>query len=29
MTKVLRDSIGGNCMTKMVANISPDVDDIL
>ncbi len=25
---VLRDSIGGNCKTRMVANVSIDPDDI-
>ena len=28
MTMVLRDSIGGNCLTKMIANISPAPDDV-
>ena len=27
-TMMLRDSIGGNCKTKMIANISADPDDI-
>ena len=28
MTMVLRDSLGGNCKTKMIANISASTDDI-
>lgn len=28
MTLVLRDSLGGNANTKMIANISIDEDDI-
>jgi kinesin family protein 6/9 len=28
MTMVLRDSLGGNCNTKMVANISATKEDI-
>lgn len=28
MTMVLRDSLGGNCMTKMVATISPCTEDL-
>jgi len=28
MTTVLRDSIGGNCKTKMIATISPKAEDI-
>jgi hypothetical protein len=28
MTMVLRDSIGGNCKTKMIANISADPEDV-
>lgn len=28
MTLVLRDSLGGNCKTKMVAAISPDEEDL-
>jgi kinesin family protein 6/9 len=28
MTMILRDSIGGNCKTRMIANISPDFDDL-
>ena len=26
MTSVLRDSLGGNCVTKMIANISPEIN---
>lgn len=29
MTMVLRDSLGGNCKTKMVATMSPKEEDIL
>jgi len=25
MTSILRDSLGGNCKTVMIANVSPDV----
>ena len=28
MTMCLRDSIGGNCKTRMIANLSSDFDDI-
>jgi len=28
MTMVLRDSLGGNCKTKMVATVSADKEDI-
>ncbi len=28
MTMVLRDSLGGNCKTRMIAAASIDVDDI-
>lgn len=28
MTMVLRDSLGGNCKTKMIATMSPDPTDI-
>ena len=28
MTSVLRDSLGGNCKTKMIATISPHPDDV-
>ena len=28
MTLVLRDSLGGNCMTRMIANVSAFQDDI-
>ena len=28
MTQVLRDSLGGNCKTKMIATISMDRDDV-
>lgn len=27
MTSVLRDSLGGNCKTVMIANISPDLEN--
>lgn len=27
MTTVLKDSLGGNCMTVMIANISSDVEN--
>lgn len=29
MTMVLRDSLGGNCKTRMVATMSPKDEDIL
>ena len=29
MTTVLRDSLGGNCKTRMIATISPKQEDIL
>lgn len=29
MTMVLRDSLGGNCKTRMVATMSPKPEDIL
>jgi kinesin family protein 6/9 len=28
MTMVLRDSLGGNCKTKMIATVSAEADDI-
>lgn len=28
MTMILKDSLGGNCKTSMVATMSPDVDDL-
>jgi kinesin family member 6/9 len=28
MTMVLRDSLGGNCKTKMIATLSPHGDDL-
>lgn len=28
MTTILRDSLGGNCKTVMIANLSPDVDNL-
>ena len=28
MTMVLRDSLGGNCKTKMVATLSPNKEDL-
>jgi len=28
MTMCLRDSIGGNCKTRMIANLSCDFDDV-
>ena len=28
MTLVLRDSLGGNCKTRMIATVSPDDDDL-
>jgi len=28
MTMVLRDSLGGNCKTKMVATLSPNSEDL-
>jgi kinesin family member 6/9 len=28
MTLVLRDSLGGNCKTRMIATISPDEDNM-
>lgn len=28
MTMVLRDSLGGNCKTKMIATLSPHPDDV-
>jgi kinesin family protein 6/9 len=28
MTMVLRDSLGGNCKTKMIATMSPEEGDI-
>ena len=28
MTMVLRDSLGGNCKTKMIATVSAEKDDI-
>ena len=27
MTSILRDSLGGNCRTVMIANMSPDIDN--
>lgn len=27
MTSVLRDSLGGNCKTVMIANLSPDIEN--
>jgi kinesin family protein 6/9 len=27
MTSILRDSLGGNCRTVMIANVSPDLDN--
>jgi len=27
MTSILRDSLGGNCKTVMIANMSPDLDN--
>ena len=27
MTMILRDSLGGNCKTKMIATVSPHPDD--
>ena len=29
MTMCLRDSLGGNCKTRMIANLSADFDDVL
>ena len=29
MTFILRDSIGGNCITRMVATMSPKQEDIM
>ena len=29
MTTVLRDSLGGNCKTRMIATISPKQEDIM
>ena len=26
MTSILRDSLGGNCKTVMIANMTPDLD---
>lgn len=28
MTMVLRDSLGGNCKTKMIATVSAEADDV-
>ena len=28
MTMVLRDSLGGNCKTKMIATVSPNAGDL-
>ena len=28
MTLILKDSLGGNCKTRMVATMSPDADDL-
>ena len=27
MTSILRDSLGGNCRTVMIANVSPDLEN--
>jgi len=27
MTSILRDSLGGNCKTVMIANMSPDIEN--
>ena len=27
MTSILRDSLGGNCKTVMIANMSPDLEN--
>jgi kinesin family member 6/9 len=29
MTTVLRDSLGGNCKTRMIATVSPKEEDIM
>lgn len=29
MTMVLRDSLGGNCKTRMIATVSPKEEDIM
>lgn len=28
MTTILKDSLGGNCMTSMIANVSMDLDNV-